>query len=489
MSDNYFLRAFFIIVLAAMFLLAYPLVHSSVPFLQDNFKTYTFSRFLMYNSLKRDSSTVADSVRLDDSTVVSVALDSNIKVEEVYDYDLKAIKMSDYTGIEQLSAFYEKLSNAEEQIRIAYFGDSSIEGDLISATVRDSLQRRFGGNGVGFVPITSKTNGFRRTVRHRFSNNWYHCYIGKSNAMGKRRGISGEYFLSYAQVTVDTIQVDSTGRDSIIVNTPDRSYWVSYRPVNMNPGVSKISSARLFYGTPNYNDTTEYNKIAGKVTIKTEKRQIDKTLSYKAMVNELVLIDSACQKLILNFQTPSSLPLYGVSLESKTGVVVDNFSSRGNLGPGLKYISSAVLQDFQYYMNYDLIILQFGLNVTNPKIRDYSWYERDMSSVIQHFKKSFPGVSILLVGPPDKAMKLGGRMRTDPSVPLVNQALQRVAEKNEVAFFSMYLAMGGEGSMVEWVRKKRPKLANYDYTHFNFRGAEVAGKLVLDFLLAGYNVN
>jgi hypothetical protein len=46
--------------------------------------------------------------------------------------------------------------------------------------------------------------------------------------------------------------------------------------------------------------------------------------------------------------------------------------------------------------------------------------------------------------------------------------------------------MGGEDSMVEWVERRRPKLANLDYTHFNSNGAKVAGNFLLAFVLGGY---
>ncbi|MEZ4850537.1 MAG: hypothetical protein R3B93_18375 [Bacteroidia bacterium] len=48
--------------------------------------------------------------------------------------------------------------------RIAYFGDSMIEGDLITQSLRNDLQELLGGQGVGFVPITSQTYGFRKTI-------------------------------------------------------------------------------------------------------------------------------------------------------------------------------------------------------------------------------------------------------------------------------------------------------------------------------------
>ena len=58
-------------------------------------------------------------------------------------------------------AFYEALdrtssSNPEDDglVRIAVFGDSFIEADIFTADLREMLQKRFGGCGVGFVTIT-----------------------------------------------------------------------------------------------------------------------------------------------------------------------------------------------------------------------------------------------------------------------------------------------------------------------------------------------
>ena len=77
-------------------------------------------------------------------------------------------------------------------------------------------------------------------------------------------------------------------------------------------------------------------------------------------------------------------------------------------------------------------------------------------------------------------------MQTDPSIPLITNVLREVSEESNVAFFSFYEAMGGNGSMVEWVEDYTPRLANLDYTHFNFDGAEKAGDLLLNFLLKAY---
>ncbi|MCX6236000.1 MAG: hypothetical protein NTY07_00355, partial [Bacteroidia bacterium] len=71
-----------------------------------------------------------------------------------------------------LHQFFKALNNinlGKGKGRIAFFGDSFIEGDIFCADVRNSLQDLFGGNGVGFVPITSEVAQFRITVGHTFT--------------------------------------------------------------------------------------------------------------------------------------------------------------------------------------------------------------------------------------------------------------------------------------------------------------------------------
>lgn len=92
---------------------------------------------------------------------------------------------------------YEALSQLEEQgrpVRIAYFGDSFIEADILTADLREMLQKRYGGRGVGFVPITSATNGFRPTVRHTFAGWERHSAMDSIGFKRALQGVSGYYF-------------------------------------------------------------------------------------------------------------------------------------------------------------------------------------------------------------------------------------------------------------------------------------------------------
>ena len=59
------------------------------------------------------------------------------------------------------------------KLRIAWFGDSLIEGDLITQTVRELMQNQFSGNrGVGFVSCKSVTAGYRISATARSTGFW-----------------------------------------------------------------------------------------------------------------------------------------------------------------------------------------------------------------------------------------------------------------------------------------------------------------------------
>ena len=75
-------------------------------------------------------------------------------------------KPAEEAAEEDLAQKLTELKNTGKgKIRIAYFGDSMIEGDLITQTLRKLLQQEFGGQGVGFLPMHSNVAQFRQTAR------------------------------------------------------------------------------------------------------------------------------------------------------------------------------------------------------------------------------------------------------------------------------------------------------------------------------------
>src|SRR5215813_8857713 len=81
-----------------------------------------------------------------------------------------------------LATFFRALNDTKNRaVRVAFFGDSFIEGDILTASFRDTLQQLFGGQGVGYVPITSEVAQFRTSIRQTFNGFKTYWAVGEKN--------------------------------------------------------------------------------------------------------------------------------------------------------------------------------------------------------------------------------------------------------------------------------------------------------------------
>lgn len=60
---------------------------------------------------------------------------------------------------------------------------------------------------------------------------------------------------------------------------------------------------------------------------------------------------------------------------------------------------------------YDLIVLQYGLNVVSDSVMNYGWYSSRMVKVINHIQLCFPEADILMLGCRTEAVKTMGNSR------------------------------------------------------------------------------
>jgi hypothetical protein len=359
-----------------------------------------------------------------------------------------------------LSHFFQSLNLLKKKkckTRIAYFGDSMIEGDLISQDFRDCMQDFFGGSGVGYVPITSIVSGFRTSIAHSFDG-WTTFNLLENIPQNHSLGIAGYCFVPNTIAVIDS-------------NNSTSGSWVKYTAVNKKH-LNKFHETKLLYGKSEGENFVVINGNRYKLIGSNE-------------VNQLV-VNTYSQQINARFQCTTPLDIFGFSMESDSGVVVDNFSFRGNSGLPIQKVKQTVYSATNSCLNYDLIILEYGLNAVDPRVTDFSWYERGMNVVIKHIKASFPNASVLLISVGDKSYRKEGKYQTDPSVPILVKTQKRMAKDNKLAFWSLYDAMGGYGSMVKWVEGDTT-FANKDYTHFNFKGARKVGKLLFSKIISEYN--
>lgn len=393
--------------------------------------------------------------------------------------------------LKPLRGFWQELAALKNapggSLRIAHFGDSIIEGDLISGTLRQLLQGEFGGGGVGLVPITSMVSGFRQTIRHTFSPNWETLSF-MSGANKHPLGIMGHTFIPrpyrYEEHVIET-QARPELRDSLgNLLSPARqgssrkesrrlSYrgpaWVEYSGFQ-TPGAEGSERIRLFYS---------HASAASRVLVSYDGGEFTSFILSPAEGVRVLDLGPArpVRRVRLQFDPLDPIHLYGVSFDQAAGAYVDNLAIRGFSGMYLDAIPGPYLQSFQSLLGYDLIILQYGGNVSNPQTLDYGWYKRGMLATVRHLQTALPGVPILLVGAHDRGVKVDGRIQTSPDIPLLVEVQSQVARETGCAFWNLFEAMGGPGSMLAWVSSS-PPLAGKDYTHFTRAGAVRVGTML-----------
>lgn len=448
-TSKYFFQSLAVVVVSTLSFLA--------------FKTF-LPKKLFSEDIASSKNIVVDSLLLE-----AIAEDGDLKSEDTLtnitiDYKItNGVKFptetfEDYTGNQYLVTFFEKLfqleTKKEGNVRIAYFGDSMTDGDLIVKDFRTYLQEKFGGQGVGFVNITSESASSRSSITHEFSGNWKTQSYLKVKRPSRAFGVNGHVFFAN-----DTANVA----------------WVKYKATKTK-FASELPRPTLFYGSSS-NKEGKVFFVAGDTIVK--------KLTPNNTLNTLTLSEGSLKNLKVNFKKADSIPIYGFNFDDGKGVHVDNFSNRGNSGLPLGSFDINTMRAFHAKLDYDLIVLQYGANVLNYGTLDYTWYEKRMTKVVNHLKECFPGVAILIVSTADKSTKYDLEMKTDSAVVPLNRAQKKYAIKSEASFVNMYTLMGGDGSMVKWVEEV-PSKANKDYTHFNHRGAKEAANLIFTQLNQGY---
>ncbi len=443
-SPSYFGQSFLILLLSAVIFLGLKRI------LPDKiFPEVTPSQNVVVDSM------LIDAFSSDEPVNATVAADS-VWAPMMHGHIFPPEDFDDYRGLEHLVPFFEKLhaleSGTETNVRIAYFGDSMTDGDMIVSDFRNRYQQKYGGQGVGFVPMTSASASSRSTLSHEFSKNWTEVSYLNRKYPPSPFGVSGHVFFAD----------DSTS-----------SSWVRFKPpVRKSPDLFRPT---LFYGKSN-NPLAHMFLLSGRDTTKF-------LLSGRSLLNKIEL--PTTRRLTAHFQHSAGVPLYGFNFGDGRGVHVDNFSQRGSSGIPLVNLKPEVMNAFQREFGYDLIVLHYGTNVLNYGTKAYSWYERSMKKAITNLRECFPGAAILVISTSDKASKYDTEMQTDSAVVPLTRAQKRYAMQSETAYLDLFSLMGGSGTMVRWV-EETPAMANKDYTHFNFRGSKKIADLIFTELDQGY---
>ncbi|MDR0895553.1 MAG: SGNH/GDSL hydrolase family protein [Prevotellaceae bacterium] len=354
-----------------------------------------------------------------------------------------------------MTPFYralDELKTRPRAVRIAVFGDSFIEGDIFTADLRNLLQSRYGGCGVGYVDVTSKTNGYRPTVRHTFGGWNSHAATDSIGFVRGLQGISCHYFIP---------------QSNAYVHLEGQSKYARH--------LDTVQQATIYFHTR--------GKVALSARINNSRTETDRFLSDNDL--QQMTVRGRIGDIRWTVEEADSARFYGVAMDGQQGISVDNFSLRGSSGLSLTAIPARTLRAFNRWRSYDLIVLQYGLNVATERGRNYDKYRNGMLATIAHLKASFPQAGLLIIGVGDRDYRTEeGNIRTMPGIKNLIRYQQNLAADSGIAFWNLFQAMGGEGSMRKLV-EATPPMANLDYTHINFRGGKHLSELLYNALLEG----
>ena len=361
-----------------------------------------------------------------------------------------------------LAAFYAALDSVSTMpVRIVHYGDSQIEEDRITNILREQWQKAYGGGGVGLLPL-------HQTIPTRTIRQWLSINDVAQTAQGgpKRHLVYGPRSMRLAEgddygVMGQVAVMDSTlvaGSEDIVLH--------------IEPIDKKRHPHNYFNRLRLLADSLSGYILAQDTTLYFQRSDLPSLIT---------LPDSTTQ---CELHLHGKGHVYAVLLETPTGVMVDNIPMRGCSGNIFTRIDSVQLRDFYRDTNTRLIILQFGGNMIpqteNPST--ISGYVRStLRQQVRYIRACAPQASILFIGPSDMSTRIDGEMTTYPLVPYMDRLLRKMAAEEQIAYWSMYDAMGGKDSMVRWVENG---LAGSDYVHFTRSGANNIGKKLYNWLMS-----
>ena len=358
-------------------------------------------------------------------------------------------------GFERL---FERLASGES-VHVLHYGDSQIEGDRISGTLRHIWQERWGGYGPGLQPPIPLVQSF--ALRQSASGPWQrHTRFGRRDSLD-----ADEHYgllASYADL-------DGSSDDPVCLT-------VGTEPRN-HPAFGRWDRLTLWHDTVRVKCAIEVNGVAVD-TLRPGESPAALPLPETAMT-------AGGSPIQLCFSAPPPR-LFALHPEG-SGVQWHNVAMRGSSGTLFRKLERRPFADQLKRIRPDLILLQFGGN-TVPYIQDTTaarryggWFSRQIAL----FQSLHPDAAILVIGPSDMAEKTGLQWTSYPMLVPVRDALLDATLDRGAAYWDLLEAMGGVGSMPAWVASV-PPLAGADHVHFTPQGAKQVGQWLDRALVSEY---
>ena len=357
------------------------------------------------------------------------------------------------------SEFLNSLRDSSGQTRILYYGDSQVEGDRITYHLRKLMRSGRGGTGPGlFLPVMPVM--YTKSLWISSSPNWER-YNYLSFKAGKISHTRLGPFMTICRYLPDGY-----------ISEKSEKAHISIRPSNSaDSAVSEYDLLRILYSCKN-------GRV--KISVTADDRPvIADSLKNGPGVHEISCNLEGAGEILIEFEGRVSPDIYGISIESRTGIIVDNIPQRGSAGLEFTMVDRENLTESFRKLSPDLIILHYGLNIVKNVRNDYSYYKSGLLRQLSVLKETAPSATLMLIGVTDMAEPEGDSIVSYRNIPSIVRAQREAAQEAGVIFWDSYKAMGGKSSIISWA-EKQPALAQNDYVHFTYAGADTLSELLVE---------
>jgi lysophospholipase L1-like esterase len=351
-------------------------------------------------------------------------------------------------GAGALVPFFEQLAHPPENmsLHILQYGDSHTASDDWANQMRQDFQARFGAGGPGYTLPGHPFLGYRRfDSRGANSRGWYTGGIvtRKSDGVDGLGGVSltAQSAGEMVTLTVECEQLElhylrQPGAGAVEFSVDDSPIETIDMAGEMGPGVYSYAASR---GTHQYK---------------------------------------------LRTLTSAPVRLFGWVAQNHAGVTYETLGINGAQASLMLAWNPSILAPELMSRDPALIVLAYGTNEALSRKWTAEEYRADLTEIIRRLRAASPVASILLIGPPDCEYRARGRRLPFPHLDQVVDIQREVAQANGCAFWDWRAAMGGPGSVRQWVQAG---LGQGDYTHLTGAGYRMVSGMLFEELMGQYN--
>jgi hypothetical protein len=396
-------------------------------------KKYSFL-FLVF-SLLYSLTTTAQTITADDNTIRSA-------------YPFLTISNNTISNSQGLDSFYKKLATLKRThkgvVRIVHIGDSHIQADILSGTVRTKLQQYFGNAGRGLI---------------------FPYQLAKSNAPVDI-SCSSNIIWKFNRLAHPEIPITS-GIAGFCIKTDTAS------KVIINLAIKQSFDHLQFF----------FDSSATASPIKWELHAGDKswplTVNDSAFSRDVYLKQPVDSFSITSSDTSSTRRFFGVSVDnSEAGVLYHTIGVNG--ATYNEYNMAPLFWKQLGTLNADLYIVSMGTNEGMKSVIAEDSFQTQVLLFIQNLKAVSPNAEVIITTTADSYKNGKYNVQLDE----VNCLLSQVGNQNNIPVWDMYNITGGHQSADCW---RDNKCMNKDFIHYLPNGYQIQGSIFFDALAKGYN--